>query len=905
MAIHHFKTNVLLKDIIGQGLINNDNLAVIELVKNSLDANATAVKVTFKNLKENIVQKDFFRNEQQRITRIVIEDDGDGMNEEDIVNKWLNIAYSEKKNNKDINEKIFAGEKGVGRFSCDRLGKSLHLYAKKTGKHDIIYVNINWEDFEVNDIHKQIQEIDVNVTTITDKELLEKGFEIAEKGTIMEMIDLRSTWDEKKLKELKNHYLGKLIIPRDEFVASKTNISLFCKDFPKLEGKIENQIFKALNFRTTSIETLIQNDIITTSLRHNGNNILKIVENNKGKEGEKVFDLLENVKIQIYFLNPYAKMYFSRQTGVDSVNFGSIFLFKNGFRVLPYGDKGNDWLHLEARKGQGQARYFGTREIVGAVEIIDFNNVFQAVSSREGLIENQAFEQIRNDKSGIFYLTIRALEKFVVEGLNWDRAIKPENDIEKQTTDKTLIVEQYAEDEKTKTLRSLSTLDYIIRARKGEIISIDIDSELIEQLMEADKANADKLLKGLEKFTGKIDKDTQKTIIKIQKVLEQKEQELIAARKMAQAEEDKRLIAELQKQEAEEAKRKAQEQSLKKEEERKIAEAKRREEEMKRKTAEQAQKEAEIKQKDEEQRRKSEELKRKAAEQDKEAEILKRKEAELKRKEAEIERKEEAERRKAEEEKRKVAEEELVKEKEELNIEKKKNIYLLSQRRFNDDTEGLIHHVSIWAGKAKSKIDRLIRKFNELGVLDDSLQKDMMELTLFVEKTSTIANLITRADFKKDEDKQLIEVCQYFEQYIKIYHQIYKGELNKSISIKFLDNNISFLKNISPLELSIIIDNLVSNSLKWKAKNIVFEVISCAKETLKIWVYDDGLGLTENLLHNPNQIFKLGVTESNGSGIGLYFVKNIMNNPKNINGDISFIGNNVKLKGACFELIFN
>ena len=55
MAIHHFKTNVLLKDIIGQGLINNDNLAVIELVKNSLDANATAVKVTFKNLKENIV----------------------------------------------------------------------------------------------------------------------------------------------------------------------------------------------------------------------------------------------------------------------------------------------------------------------------------------------------------------------------------------------------------------------------------------------------------------------------------------------------------------------------------------------------------------------------------------------------------------------------------------------------------------------------------------------------------------------------------------------------------------------------------------------------------------------------------------------------------------------------------
>jgi hypothetical protein len=38
MATQHFKTNVLLKSIIGRDLINNDNIAVLELVKNAFDA---------------------------------------------------------------------------------------------------------------------------------------------------------------------------------------------------------------------------------------------------------------------------------------------------------------------------------------------------------------------------------------------------------------------------------------------------------------------------------------------------------------------------------------------------------------------------------------------------------------------------------------------------------------------------------------------------------------------------------------------------------------------------------------------------------------------------------------------------------------------------------------------------
>ena len=92
---------------------------------------------------------------------------------------------------------------------------------------------------------------------------------------------------------------------------------------------------------------------------------------------------------------------------------------------------------------------------------------------------------------------------------------------------------------------------------------------------------------------------------------------------------------------------------------------------------------------------------------------------------------------------------------------------------------------------------------------------------------------------------------------------------------------------------------------EWEAKNIVFEAISLDNRTLKIIVYDDGLGLSTKFLNNPEQVFELGITESSGSGIGLYFVKNIMTNKENINGSIIFLGNNIKLKGACFELTFN
>ena len=106
------------------------------LVKNSKDAGSPKAILEF--TEEIIVSEK---------SSLVIKDFGKGMTLDDIKDKWLNIAYSEKKGNlfKDI--EAYAGNKGVGRFSCDRLGQELVLYTKSV-HGDFIKLPIVWSLFE-------------------------------------------------------------------------------------------------------------------------------------------------------------------------------------------------------------------------------------------------------------------------------------------------------------------------------------------------------------------------------------------------------------------------------------------------------------------------------------------------------------------------------------------------------------------------------------------------------------------------------------------------------------------------------------------------------------------------------------------------------------------------------------
>lgn len=150
----HFKVSSYLKTIIGRDLITDDLVAVFELVKNSFDARATKVDLWFLPGK------------------IYIVDNGKGMTLDDIKNKWLFVAYSAKQDQTEdeglrgdyrgkLNSKreSFAGNKGVGRFSCDRLGTYLKLQTRSIRRgSEIEVINVDWSRFD-EDSKEEFREI--------------------------------------------------------------------------------------------------------------------------------------------------------------------------------------------------------------------------------------------------------------------------------------------------------------------------------------------------------------------------------------------------------------------------------------------------------------------------------------------------------------------------------------------------------------------------------------------------------------------------------------------------------------------------------------------------------------------------------------------------------------------------
>lgn len=315
----------------------------------------------------------------------------------------------------------------------------------------------------------------------------------------MEIIKLRSNWvypessgwDTDKLTELKK-YLEKLINPNQAFEKNDFGIYLNAEEFlvenshkplnNRFIGKVENTIFQKLDFKTTSIEckSIENGKLMLTTLKDKGETIYWI------KELSEFYPNIQNFKITLYFLNTYAKAFFTKQTGMRSVSYGSVFLFLNGFRIPPYGEEGDDWLKLDQRRAQGYARFISARDLVGQIELLDDHESFQIVSSREGLVKNENYDKLTDKGKGLFYKVLRRLERYVVDGLNWDSI--PEEDktkiseIEKKIISGELSEKdlKYQEDFTIKRQRIYESIHTLINASPKRVVELYINEVLIE-----------------------------------------------------------------------------------------------------------------------------------------------------------------------------------------------------------------------------------------------------------------------------------------------------------------------------------------------------------------------------------------------------------------------------------------
>lgn len=822
MAEVHFKTNILLKNIIGKDLITDDNLAVLELVKNSFDAGSPEVSIIYKNIVSN---DDDVRLKlpTKQTSQLIIKDEGAGMNEDDLINKWLNIAYSEKKENRENYGRIQAGNKGVGRFSCDRLGRFLTIYSRKRGTN-YYKLFIDWRSFEREGQQDSlIQDINLNITEIsTDEFSIQTGYDLFESGTILEIAYLREFWTKDKILSLKRE-LEKFINPNQVFSSSRFDVFLYAKDYQqddnqvtddikKINGKVENKIFDKLNFKSSSINSVIdeRGEYITTTLQDRGNDLFVLKESN-------TFSQLSNVKVTVYYLNPYAKRYFTNQTGIRSVDFGSIFLFIDGFRVPPYGDDGDDWLGLEIRKGQGYNRYLGTREIVGRIEVNNNQDKFIIISNRSGVVNNVAFEQLTHSTApyGFFYKTFRRLERFVVEGISWDKT----GNIQSKFGERG---EKYKLDDLTRSKQILSVIKNIIDANDAQIHSLTINEEFVCQIIDSQIERAKTDLNAM------LQNIAQKTSTMDPLVIEQYQQEL-----GENTEEMRHLINLINN----------------------ITPTSNRIKDVNDVQSLISEKQAEF------------------------SELKKSLEAEI--------------------EARKLAEEEKLRIEKELELEKEKNTYLrTSARNLSDDAKGLIHNIKIVSKKISSSVENLYDKIHNNSITQKDILKTLGVIRFQSEKVLKISKIITRANFRTDKTDQIVDVVSYIEQYISIYKDIYEDtDLHFSVN----KNNSSLMRKVSVLEIALVLDDLISNSEKAGAKFFQLDITNIDDNSLRVIVTDDGKGVDEKFLDNPEKIFELGVTTTNGSGIGLNSVRTAL---KSMKASISFLGNGKFLSGAAFEILF-
>ena len=275
----HFDVSTGLKRVLGRELITDDEVAIFELVKNSFDAEADEVNLYFGD------------------DRVIVADNGVGMSREDLKNKWLFVAYSSKRedgSDKDFRDVVaerrhFAGSKGIGRFSSDRLGQEITVQTrpKQARAKTVRSLVIDWQRFEKDD-KEHFEKIPVTYAEARafrlPDELSELGATLKH-GTVIEVKKLRRKWDRSRLLTLKSS-LAKLINPfgaeadrfsiviaapeetaEDENVAAKAAKAggePLARDV--VNGRVGNFIFSSLQEKTTFIHVSIEDDHISTTL---------------------------------------------------------------------------------------------------------------------------------------------------------------------------------------------------------------------------------------------------------------------------------------------------------------------------------------------------------------------------------------------------------------------------------------------------------------------------------------------------------------------------------------------------------------------------------------------------------------------------------------------------------------
>lgn len=409
--------------MLGDQLIKNERIALVELIKNAYDADAEWVKVCFLNFND-----DFTVNLD---SKIIIEDDGNGMNQQIIEKHWLNPATPEKKKRKKVKEttdkgRILQGEKGIGRFAIFKLGKKISICTRRQiwdeeeekfiegGEEFENIIEYDFSAYDEDFLQKNGEETelyidDLQVTfrqripeTIVEKDIELGGIVRTRKpyGTIIEISNLKTNWTESRVDQIQKE-IGKLQPIFSEEQKDDFRVWIY-KD---LNVHRSNELYK---------ETLLNCFHYKAVFR---------ITNGHYSEAEKRFSFeLNGKKEELYFADMVGIDFFKKN--FKDVNYTTecgdfdfqfyifdleakdtrfildndeykivkehrIYLYRDKVRVLPYGDPDDDWLKIDMMRGtQSAGMFLSNDQVVGCVDISQKRNpLLKDKTNREGLID--------------------------------------------------------------------------------------------------------------------------------------------------------------------------------------------------------------------------------------------------------------------------------------------------------------------------------------------------------------------------------------------------------------------------------------------------------------------------------------------------------------------------------------
>jgi len=469
-----FKVSARTAKLIGLENFSTEEGAIIELVKNTYDADSKNCLIVFDLREKTLVDKDgnsILDEEGNEIkirdkanSKIVIADDGEGMTGEIIANQWMTIGTADKLHKHTTFEgRVKTGAKGIGRFALNRLGLFTNMLSlsKETGLgYEWI---VDWRDFDkpsavVSDVEAVLNEIE----DLDLKNQLKAPFETSIKilnfietlnfktGTVIEISELNDNWDNDQLDRLFGN-LEMLLPPKEQ---SDFKINVFSLRDDSKYGQVKTAYYDDFDYKISAKYNQDGDGKIVIDASRNELDI-QLLENRY----KELFDY-PTMKIAPYRLEDFKKesitilnekldiilsknidaslisrigkfdftFYYLKNTVSDDKSdgdtkkypyknfnssnrkawlkkFGGVKIFRDDFRIRPYGENGEDWLKLGARQaespgGAGQ-RLGGYRirpnQIAGTINISRLDNEsFNDKSGREGIIENDVFELFKN-----------------------------------------------------------------------------------------------------------------------------------------------------------------------------------------------------------------------------------------------------------------------------------------------------------------------------------------------------------------------------------------------------------------------------------------------------------------------------------------------------------------------------